>query len=68
MHEKPKIDKAGKLQRELKFIERSIHRVNTQLQKLQQDPTLTPSTSTVGMWPKQLGNQHDYHTITQGKV
>ena len=32
------------------------------------DPTLTPSTSMVELWPKQLINQHDYNTMTQSKV
>ena len=38
------------------------------LQKLQQDPTLTLSTSTVGLWPKQRIDQHDYQTMTQCKI
>ena len=58
----------GKLKRELKFLERNVQRVRTKLQKLQHDPTLTPSTSTVDLQPKQFINQHDYHTITQSKV
>ena len=59
--------KIGKLKRELKFLERDVQRVKTKLQKLQ-DPTLTPSTSPVYIQLKQLINQHDYHTMTQGKV
>ena len=42
--------------------------MRTKLQKLQHDPTLTPPTSPVDLQPKQLINQHDYHTITQSKV
>ena len=29
---------------------------------------LTPSTKREGLWPKQLINQGDYHTVTQCKV
>ena len=49
MQEKPKIEKMGKLKRELKFIERNVQRVRTKIQKLQHNPTLTPSTSTVDL-------------------
>ena len=63
--EKQKSEKMGKLQRELKFLQRNVQRVRTKLQKLQHDPSLTPSTSTADLQPKQLINQHDYHTMTQ---
>ena len=57
----------GKLQRELKFLERNVQRVRTKLQKLH-DPTLTPSTNSADLQPKQFINQHDYHTMPQSKV
>ena len=60
IQEKPKIDKMGKLKRELEFLERKMQRVKTKLQKLQHDPTLTPSISVVGLRPKQFVDQHDY--------
>ena len=49
MEEKSKIEKKGKLKRELKFLEKGAQRVKTKLQKLQHDPTLTPPTSMVGL-------------------
>ena len=39
----------GKLESELKFLERSVQRVKTKLQKLQHDLTLTPFTSTADL-------------------
>ena len=58
----------GKLKRELEFLDREMQRVETELQKLQQDPTLTPFVSMVGIWPKQYVDQHDYHVMKQSKV
>ena len=58
----------GKLRREVEFLERKMQRVRTKLQKLQQDPTLRPSTSMVGLRPKQFVDQHDYQIMEQGKV
>ena len=66
--EKPKVDKMGKLKRELEFLERGMQRVKTKLQKLLQDPMLTPSSSTVGLIPKQFVNQHYYDVVRQSKV
>ena len=43
--EKPKLEKMGKLHRELKFIERNVESKN-RIPKLQHDLTLTPSTNT----------------------
>ena len=43
-----------------------MYRVRTKLQNTQHDPTLTPPTSTAE--PKQLINQHDYHTMTQSTI
>ena len=65
---KPKIDKMGKLKRELEFLKRGMQRVKTELQKLQQDLTLTPSTSMVEIRPKQFVDQHDYHIMKQCTV
>ena len=45
-----------------------MQRVKTKLQKLQQDPTLTPSMSMAGIRPKQFVDQHDYHVMKQGTV
>ena len=36
--------------------------------KLQQDPTLTPSTSAVGLRSRQFIEQDDYHKMEQGTV
>ena len=58
----------GRLQRKLKFLERNVQRVRTKLQKLQHDLTLTPSTNTADLQPKQLIIQHNYHTVAQSKV
>ena len=44
MQDRPKIEKMGKL----KFLERGVPRLR-KLQKLHQDPTLTPSKSMVGL-------------------
>ena len=68
IQENLKIDKMGKLKRELEFLERGMQRVQTKLQKLQQDPTLTPSMSTVGLRPKQFVDQHHYNIMKQGKT
>ena len=38
------------------------------LQELQEDPTLKPSISTVGLRPKQFVDQYDYHVMKQDKV
>ena len=61
MQEKPKIDKMGKLKREIKFYKRGMQRVKTKLQKLQQDPTLAPSMGTVGLRPYKFVDQCDYY-------
>ena len=45
-----------------------MQKCRTKLIKLQQDPTLTPSMSTVGIRPKQFIGQHNYHEMEQGKV
>ena len=45
-----------------------MQRVKTKLQKLQQDPTFTPSMSMVGLRLKQFVHQQDYHIMKQGKV
>ena len=58
----------GKLKRKLEFLEIGMQRIKTKLQKLQQDPTLTPSISTVGIRPKQFVDQHDYHIMKQGNA
>ena len=41
-----------KIKTELEFLERGMQTVKTKLQKPQQDPTLTPSMSMVGLIPK----------------
>ena len=46
---KPKLEKMGKLQSGLKFLERNVQKVRTKLQKLQHDLTLTPSTNTADL-------------------
>ena len=45
------------------FYKRNVQRVRTKLQKLQHDQTLTPTTNTADLWPKQLINQHDYYMM-----
>ena len=45
-----------------------MYRVRNKFQKLQHDPTLTPSTSTTDLWPKQFIKQHDCDTMTQSKL
>ena len=45
-----------------------MQRVRAKLQKLQQDPSLTPSPHMVRLRPKQFIDQHDYHAMEQGKV
>ena len=47
----------NKLRKEIEFLKRGMQRVRTKLKRLQHDPTLTPSTSTVGLRPKQHGEQ-----------
>ena len=59
MQEKPKTDKMGIL-RELEF--------RPKLQKLQHEPTVTPSMSIVWPKPRQFVDPHDYHIMKQGKV
>ena len=61
VQEEPKFNKMSKLRREVDFLEKGMQRVRMKLKKLQQDPTLTPSRSTVGVRPKQFVDQHDYH-------
>ena len=67
IEEEQKIAQMGKLRRKVEFLERGMQRVRTRLQKLQQDPTLTPSMSTVGLRPKQFIDHHDCHVMEQGK-
>ena len=67
IQKKPKIDKMDKLKREVEFSERGMQIVWTKLHKVQQDPTLTPSMSMVGLKPKQFVDHHDYHIMKQGK-
>ena len=50
IQEKTKMDKIGKLKRELEILEINMQRVKTKLQKLQ-DPTLTASMSMIGIRP-----------------
>ena len=68
MQEKSKIDKMGKSKREVEFLEKGMQRFKTKLQKLQQDPALAPSMSTVGLRPKQFVDQHNCHVTKEGKV
>ena len=68
MHEEPKINKMSKLRREVEFLERGMQRVRTKLKRLQQDATLTPSMSTVGLRPKQFVDQNAYHNMEQGNI
>ena len=49
-----KTDMMKKLRRELQFVEWGMQRVRTKLNKIQQDPLLTPTTSLTGIKPKQL--------------
>ena len=44
---------------------REIERVRTKLDRLQQDPTQTPSTSIIGVRPHKL---QDYHNKDQGRI
>ena len=60
MQEEPNINKVSKLRTEVEFLEREMQRVWTKLKKIQQDPTLTTSMSTVGLRPKQFVYKHDY--------
>ena len=68
VQEEPKLDQMGKFRREVDFLERGMQRVRIKLQKLQQDPTQTPSMSMVGLKPKQIVDQYDCHVMEQGKV
>ena len=68
IQKKPKIDKMGNLKRGLELLEGGMQKVKTKLQKLQQDSTLTPSMSMVGLLRKQFVEQHEYHVIKQGKA
>ena len=62
-----KTDKISKLRKEIEFLERGMQRVRTKLKRLQQDPTITSSMSIISLRPKQLGEQHDYHAIEEGR-
>ena len=66
--EKPKLEKNGQITKRIKFLEGNVQRWSTKLQKLQHDLTLTPSTNTADLWPKQLINQHDYHKMTHSRT
>ena len=55
------------MRKEIEFLERGIQRVRTKLKTLKQDPTLTPSMHMIGLRPKQLGEQQDYHEIEWGR-
>ena len=58
----------GKIWREVGFSEKGMQRVRTELQKQQQDPTLMPFMSMVGLRPKQFTDQHNYHIREEDKV
>ena len=58
----------SKLKTEVEFLEKGMQRARTKLKKIQQDTTLTPFMSTVVLRPKQFIDQHDYHTMEQGKA
>ena len=66
--EKLKLEKVGKLQRELRFLERNMQRLKSKLQTLQHDLTLTPSTDTADLWPRQLIIHHYYHVMTHSRT
>ena len=67
MQEEIKTYKMSKLRKEIEFLETGMQRIRTKLRRVQQDPTLTHSTSIVGLRLKQLGDQHDYDEIGQGR-
>ena len=43
-----------KLRRQIEFLERGMQRVRMRLNRIQQDPLLTPVSSLTGIKPKQL--------------
>ena len=45
-----------------------MQRVRTKLDRLQQEPTQTPSMFVIGIRPKQPIDQQDYHDKDQGRV
>ena len=45
-----------------------MQQVRPKLDRLQQDPTQTPSTSIIGIMPKQLLDQQDFHDKDQGRT
>ena len=67
IQEEPKIDKVGKFWRKVVFLENGMQRGRTKIQKLQQDPTVTPFMSMVELRSKQFIDLHDYHIMEQGK-
>ena len=58
----------SKLRREIEFIERVMQRVRAKLDRFQQNPIQTPSTSIIGIRPDQPIEQHDYHETHQGRI
>ena len=52
LYQETKTDKMQRLRREIEFLERGMQRVRARLDRIQQDLLLTPSTSMVGVRPK----------------
>ena len=50
LYRETKTDKIQKLRREIECLERVMQRVRTRLNRIQQDPSLIPSTSMVGIY------------------
>ena len=51
------MDKRSKLKREIKYLEKGMKQIRVTLTKLQQGPTQTPVSSTVGSRPKDSVNK-----------
>ena len=60
--------KQSKLRWEIEFLEREMQRNRTKLDRLQQDPTQTPSMYITGLRPKQVIEPQDYHDREFGRI
>ena len=65
---KTKTENVSKLRREFEVLERGMQRVRTKLDRLHQDPAQTYLMSIIGMRPKELIGQYDYHYKDQGRI
>ena len=70
LYRETKRDKVHKLRREIAVLERDMQRMRARLERIQQDPLLTPSTSMVSIGPKQLiePEYHDYPENDQDRI